>query len=423
MDIIFIWSATALLCRLIERSWWSAGALLALIMWISALGTVTMAPEYYLSTSANVYLVILTLLTSFGAALGRVIDSQEKLSALELHLIRPRLLLCWGLFFSLLSLAITFKVIGVKPTDLISPINIMRAAQTATYKRYTTGLGFPSYYNISNALFLSYTMAATIHFVQRNKIVWPLMTPVIIYVTTNMLITTRAPILFMIILMVLTAVYVSFARQPKAKLPEVFKPKVLKYVILGITAIALMFFAFQVLRFGENSTRSSADVWAHLRRWPWGSLPGFSLWFDTTAGDIWERMPGSYTWMGIFDLLGLEDRVTGGFGDYLYLTQSEPANIYTMFRGLYLDFGFVGSGVFMFIIGLLGGISTRSGRRYFPLISISIFIGINGLVSFSFVVSLWAFTANIVALAFLPIMIQMFFKIEHLQKHPTNTEI
>lgn len=403
--ILFLWTLTALFARLIERSWWSPGALLALSMWVSAFGTITMAPEYYMSLQANIYLVIMTLLVSFGTVFGTMLGEGASVDAFDVHLVRPKFLFYFGLFFSLFSFAVTLKVIGVRLPDLASPIGIMRAAQAATYERYTTGLRFPITYNISNALFLAYAMAVSLYFVDQRKIVIRYLIPVAIFIAANMLITTRAPILFMILLMIFPVVYALYLRSGDNRLPDMFTPQVLKYAVLGILSVAVMFFLFQVLRFGEESSRSASEVWLHLRRWPWGSLPGFSLWFDDPSGDIWYRVPGSYTWMGIFDQLGIEKRVVGGYGEYHNLTSSEAANIFTVFRGLYLDFGWIGSGVFMFVLGVLGGLSLKALRRIGPFFAMSAYVAIMGFMAFAFVVSFWAFTANIVALLVFPILV------------------
>lgn len=410
MIILLVWTVTGLYARALERSWWSPGAMLALTMWISAFGTITMAPEYYMSFEANLYLAGMTILASCGTIFGTSIHKKTNIRALVTTLSKPKFLFYFGLFFSLLSFLVTLRAIGVGFSDLTSPLSIMRAAQAATYQRYTSGLSFPIYYNISNALFLSYSMVATIYFVERRKIVFKYMIPVLIYVATNMLITTRAPILFMLLLMIFTAVYTMYIRTGTRRLPQMFTPQVIKYVVIGSLSVAAIFFSFQVLRFGENSTRSSGEVWSHLRRWPWGSLPGFSLWFDNITGSIWDRVPGSFTWMGVFDLLGIEDRVIGGFGDYLYLTPTETANIYTFFRGLYLDFGFIGSGIFMFIVGLLGGLSVRVMRNITPFLAMSVYVGVMGLFSYSFVFSFWAYTANILALVCMPLLARYCFR-------------
>jgi oligosaccharide repeat unit polymerase len=404
MMILFVWTMTSIYARVTEKSWWSPGALLALSMWISAFGTIIIAPEYYMSIEANFYLAAMIILASYGSVIGGLFGREDNVQPFVTELERPKFLFNFGMFFSIFSFVITLRTIGVGVSDLVSPLAIMRAAQAATYQRYTTGLSFPLYYNMSNALFLAYSMVVAIYFVERRKLVLRYMIPILIFVATNMLITTRAPILFMILLMTFSAVYAYHLRTGVDRLPRMFTPQVIKYILVGSLSVACVFFLFQVLRFGENSTRSSAEVWSHLRRWPWGSLPGFSVWFDGATGGIWDRVPGSFTWMGVFDLLGIEDRVVGAFGDYLYLTSTEAANIYTLFRGLYLDFGFIGSGVFMFVVGLIGGLSVWLIRKVGPYIAMSVYVGVMCLFAYAFVISFWAYTANIIALVCMPFL-------------------
>lgn len=407
MGLILAWTCVALLARFLERSWWSPGSFLALTFWVSAVGTVTMAPEYYLSFTANFYLMTLTLLASYGAGLGRLSGRRDP-RAIAFELRNPRALFFFGLLFSLVSFVLTLKVIGVGIGDIASPRGILRAAQAATYRRYTEGLSFPILYNFSNAFLLAYAMASVLVFVERGKVVWRYLIPIGIFIATNMLITTRAPILFLLLLMMFSGVFAAFLRYGKGQLPPLISSKTLRYFAMVAVFIALIFFVFQVLRFGENSNRSAGEVWAHLRRWPWGSLPGFSLWFDGLGSSIAPRVPGSYTFMGIYDNLGIEERQVGGFGDYLYLTATEAANIYTAFRGMVHDFGWIGAGLFMALIGYLGGLATSTSALSAPS-RLAIYVAVMGFVSFAFVVSHWAFTANLVALVVFPFLVRATF--------------
>lgn len=403
MIILLMWSLVAVVARWLERTWWSPGAFLALVMWISAVGTTVFAPEYYMSLPANMYLAILTTITSFATVMGMAASPSRK-QQVSIRLGRPTLLFWFGMTFSLLSFFLTLQTIGVGLGDLTSPLAIMRAAQIATYQRYTEGLSFPIYYNISNAFVLSYAMAVAMIAALGEGFRWRFVWPLAIYVASNMLITTRAPILFMLLLMIFTALYAIRLRD--GKFPPMFAPRVIRLALIGVGFVAGVFFLFQVLRFGENSTRSAAEVWGHLRRWPWGSLPGFSLWYDGHGGDVAPRVPGSYTFMGLYDILGIEERQIGGFGDYLRLSSVEAANIYTAFRGLWHDFGSIGSAIFLVIAGGLGGFVRKPSSAY-PSMALATYVGIMSFFAFSFVVSFVAFTANIVALVMLPLLVRV----------------
>jgi oligosaccharide repeat unit polymerase len=301
------------------------------------------------------------------------------------------------MIFALLSFIFTLSAIGARLGDLLSPNSIINLAQAATYRRYTEGLDFPIYYNISNAFFISYCMilakllayrvgASTLHVI-----------PIAIYISTNMLITTRAPILFALIISIFTFIYCY--RERYGYFPHLLSRRSFKIVTLMAIAISGIFFFFQVLRFGEHSTRSAADVWEHLRKWPWGSLPGFSLWFDDPSSAQTDTVPGFYTFMGIYDLFGIATRQVGGYADYLALgeSSSEFANIYTAFRGLWHDFGAIGSAAFMFAFGYVAARAAMSNQEFLGL-ALPLYVSIMSFVAFSFVVSILAFTANLVGI-------------------------
>lgn len=409
MTIIVMWMCLMIMARFVERTWWSPGAMLALIMWGSAVGTLTLAPGYYMSFWANAYLAVMTAALSCGAALGRLIGRPSTRAVLYYRLERIGLLLGLGLFFSLLSLLFTFQAIGAGLGDILSPLGLMRVAQSATYTRYTEGLSFPIYYNISNAFVLAYAMIVAMVIAARDDTFrWILLAPLLIYVVSNMLITTRAPILFMLLLMIFTSIYA--VRLRTGRFPLLFKVSVTKRILIGLGMVAGVFFLFQVLRFGEHSTRSPDEVWDHLRRWPWGSLPSFSLWFDGYGSSVANRVPGSYTFMGIFDNLGIEDRVTRGYEEYILLTATEPANVYTAFRGLYYDFGALGSAIFLFVVGLTCGQTLREPSSAFAYLSI--YTLIMSFSAYAFVFSFWGFASNIFAAAIFPFVAHYVFDLK-----------
>ncbi len=361
-----------------------------------------------MSFSANVYLAILAMVASVcsfvAAAMGQSGSHQ-----VDIAVTKPKTLFLFGLFFSSLSFVLTLQAIGVRLADVLSPQGIMRVAQAATYQRYTQGIDFAIYYNISNAFLLAYAMAVAVILAYQRSFRLHLLLPLGIFVASNILITTRAPILFMLLMMVFSLVFSIKLRY--GRLPPMFSIHVVRIGFVGVTFVAGMFFLFQILRFGESSTRGIADVWEHLRRWPWGSLPGFSLWFDGYGASVETRPSGYYTFMGLYDILGISDRQVGGFGDYLHLTSTEVANIYTVFRGLWHDFGAVGSAIFLGLISMLAGLSLHGTLLRNVAISLIGYVAVMSFLSWSFVFSFWAYTANLTAFAVFPVLLSFCFSI------------
>jgi len=92
-----------------------------------------------------------------------------------------------------------------------------------------------------------------------------------------------------------------------------------------------------------------------------GHIYAFSDWFSFVIGGHSElayahegATYGYYTFAPLFRVMGSHKvLVPGTFDDYYSYGELLTTNIYTMFRGLILDFGFIGSVVFMLLTGLL----------------------------------------------------------------------
>lgn len=402
------WLVVMAAARLAERSWWSPGALMAAILGVSSIGAYIFAPEYYQSDSANLALQALTLVMVAGHILGRS-GVHSATHGTSFRLRHHKGLLIFGYGTSAASLYFTLQAVGADLASLIDPSYLMRVAQSATMERYTDGIPLPLSYNVANSLFLVYAAAVAIDSVCRHRFDYRNLPPLLIYGLSNTLITTRGPLIFMMIIMLSAGAYAYRLQSPLGEFPRAFSRRSLLLGASGTILVAALFFYFQVLRFGEQSTRSADDVWAHLRRWPWGGVPGLSIWLDTGAQPEAPHLPGFYTFMGIFDNLGIETRVAGAYTERILLTSLESSNIFTAFRGLYHDFGVAGTLVFILLVGVLGGMAITGGLGG-PRVSLSAYVAVFGFVAWSPVVSFWAYTANIAATLMLPLALRLLFE-------------
>lgn len=112
---------------------------------------------------------------------------------------------------------------------------------------------------------------------------------------------------------------------------------------------------------------------------------------------------GFYTFMALFKLFGSDKYVPlGVFDEYFSYGDIFISNIYTIYRGLILDFGVVGSLLYMFITGVLFHIS------YFvllvinrPVFTVAIFVFMIGYFFSSFLISLLIWNSIYVSFIFL----------------------
>ncbi|MAS05356.1 MAG: hypothetical protein CL534_11820 [Ahrensia sp.] len=412
MTILLCWAVVASFARSIEGTWWSPGSFLALALSTNAFGTIVFAPEYFMSLAANIYLQSLVIVTSFAAFIGRrFVSSRPVVAALvpkrAFEVQRKQSLFFFGLVTSVASAFFTLRATGVGIGDLTSVSGLMQSAQEVTYRRYTEGLDFPIYYNVSNALLLSYAVTVAIHFAAVRRIEWRFTLPIAIYVVANMLVTTRAPILFLLIPMIFGALFTAKSISKDGKFASIGNTSTLKVALSATALVAAIFFLFQLLRFGEQSDRSASEVWTHLRKYPWGSLPAFSSWYDQWGRADSDAVSGYYTFMGIYDNLGIAARQALTYDEFVFLSRGEPANVYTVFRGLYHDFGMLGSGMFLALCGFLGA-AAAWGNWATPYFRTALYVAIMTFMACAFVVSSFAYTSNIAAVLALPFMLRYF---------------
>lgn len=144
-----------------------------------------------------------------------------------------------------------------------------------------------------------------------------------------------------------------------------------------------------------------------------GHLYAFSDWFSNLTCALSDihyddefGAGGFYTFMAIFKMFGSSRYVPPGvYEEYFSFEDILTSNIYTMFRGLIVDFGVVGSIVFMLAFGLFSHLiffSQLTVRR--PYLSTAFFPHLIGFFYTSFIISLliWnSIYASFFAVAFI----------------------
>jgi len=135
----------------------------------------------------------------------------------------------------------------------------------------------------------------------------------------------------------------------------------------------------------------------YFSSYAFGHIYAFSDWFAFFIGKHSELVypnesatHGFYTFTVLFKLMG-SDKVLpiGMFDDYYSYGDLLTTNIYTMFRGLILDFGFIGSVLFTLATGLLLHMAFHSMlRNKRPVITVAVFVLMMGYFYTSFISSL-----------------------------------
>lgn len=410
----FLVAAMPFVAAIVERSWLGPATLLSTVMSLSAVGTTLFAPEYSMTSDGLMIIAIFLLTTLLGSSVGYlaipIAPRSAEIEGLRLKRWHFSML---GYGSALAGLFITFQSTGTSFGQLLSPSGLASIAQQVTRERYTEGLGLPMTYNIANSLLLTYSIVLGVTLGMGVRHRWWAFVPILIFWFGNIIITTRAPIIFSASIIIFAFLYGKTITTDHFKPIKLWKPKTLIIVILAGASVLGLFYFVQTLRFGESGARDAVEVLAHLRKWPFGSLPSFSMWWESWSG--WVETPfGYYTFTGVLDNLGIAERVKGGFDEYVTLAAGERGNVYTIFRGLIMDFGFVGAGAFCFLMGAIGGVAYKGMRRG-RVMMFSLYTAIICFMLWSFVISFFSFTSHVACFILGPIALLYFVKERRVQ--------
>ena len=124
-----------------------------------------------------------------------------------------------------------------------------------------------------------------------------------------------------------------------------------RYIFLGITALIILlvifYFSFY-LRIGKSSVNVFGIILEKMYIYIFGHIQGFDIWFSNRKVDISSWGLGSNTFFAIPYKLGLVTRIRG-FYEYEF---GSSTNVYTYFRAMIEDFGYIFSIIILFALGL-----------------------------------------------------------------------
>lgn len=186
------------------------------------------------------------------------------------------------------------------------------------------------------------------------------------------------------------------------------------YGAILVMVVTIAFLARGLNTIKDSETLSGA-LTAHYASYCCGHVYGFSDWFSFAVGGhsqlTYPRESatyGFYTFMALFKLMGSHRIVPEGiFDEYYSYGGLVTGNIFTMFRGLITDFGFIGSVLFMAIVSLILHKSFQSMLfKPRPVLSVVIFVFMVGYFYCSFIVSMLIWNRVCIALVLLWVALQ-----------------
>jgi oligosaccharide repeat unit polymerase len=158
---------------------------------------------------------------------------------------------------------------------------------------------------------------------------------------------------------------------------QVFSFKTIARIIFFGSIIVFILMASSFTRLGTLDSSEFDIVQDKLSSYL-GHVPAFSNWLSNYNWSDLSMELGKYTFSGILDLVGLSKREIGLYEVNYRLANGTLTNIFSIHKGLVLDFSILGSILIYFLFGLISSffyIGVRNGNvKLAGLLSISYFI-------------------------------------------------
>lgn len=177
------------------------------------------------------------------------------------------------------------------------------------------------------------------------------------------------------------------------------KPKIKIRNIIYITMGTLLFFMVLILsmmfRIGAFDINTLQIVSEKFVAYSLGHLPAFDYWFVKYIGQSdYDYGLGTQTFLGIFHYLGFVDREQGLFQDFVEVTKTGGmTNVYTVFRIFINDFGFWGTLLWCFFMGIITQAMYKClYKNKNPELYTTLMVGVYFFTFWSFVTSIFVYT-------------------------------
>jgi len=410
----------AILIRKIVGTWLFPGTLFSLFWFVFIFFPLIIIFEVPINPWAVGYLSLLVIVFSWTfiffdwkKAFSSNLDKRPADEVYDTRLLR--ITMWFSIFFSVVCAIKVMLVQGFSLAELYGDI-IMVAAKYAV-SRYASDVVYSAFGPLSLGFaYLAVLIAGLIfgstHNNSRKKWVLLAFLPSIIIMVTQ----SAKGSFFGSIFYFLGGILVTSIQQNRLLL---FKASILK-VIFKIGSFSIFLFIFSLMSRGLQDEKDVGGFIEKLRfflaTYFFAHLYNFSEWvtvywdgFNNSKFDISHYYYGFYTFTSIYRFFGYKKETPDAvYDEYNVIQEQMESNIYTIFRGMVMDFGILGTILFIFLLGLALHfcfyvfLNTRK-----PVISIAITIFMLVFFYYSFIISL--LTWNIIPFVFILFIILLKF--------------
>jgi oligosaccharide repeat unit polymerase len=402
--VLLAYMVVSFFVRWQQGSWFTPSSFFILFWTCLVLFSVLMAPDFYYSPRALLFILSALLAFYLGSLLMKpswvkTVSKDAGNLVYKYDEIRKHgfllyiLLTCVAGFVAVILLLHFYEVTA---SEVLSG-GVARLSDQMTIDRYE-GVSLPRSIMVCLAIAYSGSLIGGFVFVYGNDRfmkVLPFLpfVPVLLF---TLIYTARAPFLYQVVLFLSSVMASRISKQGNDV--RLFTGRLMGWGGLGLAIIAVIFLITQMSRMDTGfSKEEMLATYTHLRSWFFGNLSGFSMWFDQdtiSTRPVW----GSYSLGGLFEMMGVSSRKVGLYDTYMNISANDDfTNVYTVFRLLVDDYGVLSLHLLMLVAGLLSSwmyVAVIKGYRYvIPLLS-----AVYAFELWSFIASFFTYNTNILAL-------------------------
>ncbi len=353
--------------RISLNSWFAPASIFS-TLWFSLLSaTLLAAPEFPIYPLGLWYILGVSIALTLGSLIvpKNLLPDSEKYNSIEsvklFFFNRSNFILILIVLFCLIIIVgiIILLLFGIKRYELNINIFSLISLPSQFYDDRDAGILLIPWYIRYLTYFImpsSLLSGILVPFQQYpRKIICHL--PIILAIFIGMVYTTRATILFSIILF-LSGIFSSYIILKKDD--KIFLNTKSFFASVSIFSFLVFSWIFlQWLRGGAESDFLLYPIINTIKSAVLGSTTVFTTWLQNYKQH--SLAFGLYTFAGPMDIIGLNERQLGFYTEFVSLPNGY-SNIYTAFRGLIHDFTLIGSLLICFFIGILSQLSYQRCR-------------------------------------------------------------
>ncbi|MBS0170434.1 MAG: oligosaccharide repeat unit polymerase [Nitrospira sp.] len=363
--------------RIEQGSWFAPGAFFSLL-WVGySVGPLMLAPDLAVWPGALVMIWIITLIVYVGTVtgLGQFGSASHHVKAVSRNnwptvetfnkvgaSLRNAMIFCGTL--GCVAVVMLVQSGGYSIGDLLSTDAVAAMAQFFSTARYAEVYRPPAIVQLflvfmyASALLGGAWFACSTGTYLRMLAFFPFVPAILITVVQ----TTRAPMLFQMVFWLSAYWGMKIFKDGTGR--PLFTKKAIFFVPIVGCALLVGFSMVLLTRYDLALDSLLPVVWPRFIRGDVvGYLVAFGEWLKSEKYMDIAPSFGAITFGGIFEALGIKNRVLGIHEDVIDIDLggefSTDTNIYTVFRGLIEDFTLPGSLAILFCVGLVGGTGYR----------------------------------------------------------------